>query len=114
MERVARIELANQLWQSCRLPLHHTRMFLFNINITGSHFLCYHYTNTADQAVSRIRTWPVFFTERFNKIAEKNLDGQKYQDAFYTLDCRATITPLAGLEPVLQFGLKLKRLLEAS
>jgi hypothetical protein len=25
LERVARIELANQLWQSCRLPLHHTR-----------------------------------------------------------------------------------------
>jgi len=38
--------------------------------------MCYHYTNTADQAVPRIRTWPVFFTERFNKIAEKNLNGQ--------------------------------------
>ncbi len=45
--------------------------------ITGSHFMCYHYTNIADQAMPRIRTWPVFFTERFNKIAEKNLNGQK-------------------------------------
>ena len=26
LERVARIELANQLWQSRRLPLHHTRL----------------------------------------------------------------------------------------
>ena len=29
MERVARIELANKPWQGFRLPLHHTRMFLF-------------------------------------------------------------------------------------
>ena len=28
LERVARIELANQLWQSCRLPLHHTRIIV--------------------------------------------------------------------------------------
>jgi hypothetical protein len=28
LERVARIELANQLWQSCKLPLHHTRINL--------------------------------------------------------------------------------------
>ena len=27
MERVARIELAIKLWQSFRLPLHHTRIF---------------------------------------------------------------------------------------
>ena len=26
LERVARIELANQPWQGCRLPLHHTRV----------------------------------------------------------------------------------------
>ena len=26
LERVARIELANSLWQSGRLPLHHTRI----------------------------------------------------------------------------------------
>jgi hypothetical protein len=30
MERVARIELANNPWQGFRLPLHHTRIKLFN------------------------------------------------------------------------------------
>ena len=30
MERVARIELANNPWQGFRLPLHHTRDVLFN------------------------------------------------------------------------------------
>jgi hypothetical protein len=54
--------------------LSYSRIKIF---ITGSHFMCYHYTNTADQAVPGIRTRPVFFTERFNKIAEKNLSGQK-------------------------------------
>ena len=46
--------------------------------------MCYHYTNTADQAVPRIRTWPVFFTERFNKIAEKNLKVNLVSSAVVT------------------------------
>ena len=37
MERVARIELAIKLWQSFRLPLHHTRIFLF---IKTGYLLC--------------------------------------------------------------------------
>ena len=31
MERVARIELANKPWQGFRLPLHHTRIIVFNM-----------------------------------------------------------------------------------
>jgi hypothetical protein len=34
MERVARIELANNPWQGFRLPLHHTRKFA-NIKLVG-------------------------------------------------------------------------------
>ena len=37
--------------------------FYLSVCLTGSHFMCYHYTNTADQAVPRTRTWPVFFSE---------------------------------------------------
>ena len=32
MERVARIELANNPWQGFRLPLHHTRILIFKLN----------------------------------------------------------------------------------
>ena len=32
----------------------------------------------ADQAASGIRTRPVFFSESYNMIAEKNLNGQKH------------------------------------
>ena len=39
--------------------------------ITGSHFMCYQYTNTADQAVPRIRTWSVFFTESLIRLLKR-------------------------------------------
>ena len=55
------------------LSLREQPMGIEPIPLAWQKLLCYHYTNTADQAVPRIRTWPVFFTERFNKIAEKNL-----------------------------------------
>ena len=57
--------------------------------------MSYHYTNTADQAVPGIRTRPVFFTERFNKIAEKNLDGQPicYIAGFVSLLAHNLTTP---------------------
>jgi hypothetical protein len=45
--------------------------------------MCYHYTNTADRQCLGFEPSPSFLQKDFNKIAEKNLNGQIKQDTFF-------------------------------
>ena len=56
LERVARIELARDPWQGPRLPLHHTRFFLFNNKIGDPGRI-----RTCDPQLRRLLLYPLSY-----------------------------------------------------